>query len=256
MKKIGTLSFILFILLSGCTDDEPIHIIDDNPGGALNNKAVGESANDLLSSGKYRHLQVEVQYVVGFSPTQAALDNLQSFLGKRLNKPDGISFVYTSIPSPNKQSYSANDIANIENAHRSVFSRGDTLGVYFFFADGGYSEDSDNAKILGIAYKNTSMALFEKTIHNLSGGLNQPERSKLETVVLNHEFGHILGLVNVGTPMQAFHQDDAHGKHCDNSNCLMHYTVETGNVVTNLLGSSIPQLDENCIRDLQANGGK
>jgi hypothetical protein len=56
--------------------------------------------------------------------------------------------------------------------------------------------------------------------------------------------------------MQKLHQDDANGKYCDDSNCLMHYSVETGNLVSNLIGNSMPQLDLNCIKDLQANGGK
>jgi predicted Zn-dependent protease len=100
------------------------------------------------------------------------------------------------------------------------------------------------------------MALFERTIQDLSGGLTQPEQSRLESVVLQHELGHILGLVNAGTAMVTNHQDAPHGRHCTNTNCLMHYTVETGNVVQNLLDGSLPQLDSNCLSDLRANGGK
>jgi hypothetical protein len=52
------------------------------------------------------------------------------------------------------------------------------------------------------------------------------------------------------------HQDTAHGRHCDNTNCLMHYTVETGNVVQKILGGNLPQLDQKCIDDLRAHGGR
>lgn len=243
-----------FIFLS-CEKENP-ELKEFNPNGTLNQKQVGESARDLLSSEKYKHLEVEICYVEGYAPTQAAISNLKIFLNQRVNKPLGITFKYNSIVSPNKITFTVNEIDLLEKSHRTVFNRVDTIGVYFFFADGGYSEDSENSKVLGIAYRNTSMALFEKSIQNYSGGFNQPEKSKLETVVLNHEFCHIIGLVNGGTSMQTLHQDTTNGKHCQTENCLMHYTVETGNVIANLLGTSMPQLDPECIKDLQANGGK
>lgn len=254
--------FVLIVLsmfFLGCKDQAPdivTETIKENPNQVLNKKLVGESANDLLSADQYKVMQVEIQFVEGFSPSQASLDNMKTFLLQRLHKPEGIEYIYTTIKSPNKSSYSVTDIDTIEKANRTVYSKGDTIGVYFFFADAGYDKDSNNSKVLGIAYRNTSMALFQKTIIGLSGGINQPDRVKLETVVLNHEFGHILGLVNVGSPMVSNHQDNENGHHCNNTKCLMHYTVETGNVVTNLIGSSMPQLDAQCLEDLKANGGK
>jgi hypothetical protein len=246
---------LVLIIFNSCKDQNP-DMLDVNPNGILNKKSVGESSFDLLSAANYKYMQVEIQYIEGFAPTQVALENMKIFLNQRLNKPAGIEFIYSSIKSSNKSSYSITDIDAIEKSHRKIYTKKDTIGVYFFFADAGYDKDTDNSKVLGVAYRNTSMALFQKTINNLSGGIYQPERSKLETVVLLHEFCHILGLVNVGSPMQKLHQDDANGKHCDDSNCLMHYSVETGNVVSNLIGNSMPQLDLNCIKDLQANGGK
>jgi hypothetical protein len=256
--KINSISYLLFLtilLFNSCTPEVEDPAIN-NTNGYLNKKNVGESARDLLSDEKYKHLEVEVQYVFGFAPSSEAIANLQSFLQQRLNKTKGISFKYSSISSPNRQVYTINDIAAIETAYRTVYTRKDTIGVYFFFADGGYSQDTENSKVLGVAFRNTSMALFEKTIHDFSDSFTEPAREDLETVVLNHEFAHILGLVNVGSPMQTLHQDDAHGHHCNNQNCLMYYTAETGGVVAKILGSGMPVLDQNCINDLKANGGK
>lgn len=128
--------------------------------------------------------------------------------------------------------------------------------MYFIFIDGEYDENSDNSKTLGIAYRNTSMVIFEETIRNFSSGIGQPSRAKLEKAVVNHEFGHILGLVNVGALVQSDHQDEAHGKHCDVEDCLMYYVTETSDVIDNLLNSSVPELDAQCRADLDANGGK
>ncbi|WMJ74203.1 peptidase [Cytophagaceae bacterium ABcell3] len=248
ISKHACVVMFLVLTISSCKKEDP---------SASNSLKVGASARDLLSSSRYQHLEVEIQYVRGFAPTSEAIKNLRDFLQKRLHKPSGITFKYTSINSPNKQNYSVADFREIENQHRTVYTRKDTIGVYFFFADGGYVRDTDRSKVLGVAYQNTSMALFEKTIMDYSDGLNKPSRSTLETVVLNHEIGHNLGLVNLGSPMQNLHQDDEHGHHCDNRSCLMYYTVETTDVISNLLiGGAIPELDQECINDLRANGGK
>jgi hypothetical protein len=227
-----------------------------NPGGALNKKNVGASARDLLSADPYRTLVVEIQYAQGFAPTPAALENMRAFLDRHLHKSGDIVIRQNAIPAPGKSSYSVNDLVALEDRYRKEYTRKDTIAAYFFFADSPYAEDTDNSKVLGVAYRNTSMTIFERTVQSYSGGIGQPERSKLESAVINHEFGHILGLVNAGTPMQEQHQDTPHGRHCTSSSCLMNYVVETGNVVKNLLGNPVPGLDQQCINDLRANGGK
>ena len=68
--------------------------------------------------------------------------------------------------------------------------------------------------------------------------------------------GHILGLVDIGSPMQTNHKDAAHGNHCNNTNCLMYYASETTDVLGFLITGNVPVLDANCRADLTANGGK
>jgi predicted Zn-dependent protease len=246
----------LFVLVACSKDkDDPKNFNKDR---SLNKKNVGASAHDLLSADKYKKVVLEVQFVQGFEPQNATINNLKTFMEQRLNKPGGITVKLTPLPASNfgKSAYSANDIAAIEEQYRQEYTTPDALAIYFFFADSHYSEDNGNSKVLGVAYRNTSMALFEKTIQELSGGLTQPGRDKLETVVMQHELGHILGLVNVGTNMVANHQDAPHGAHCTDTNCLMYWGVETGDVVQNLLGTGMPVLDQNCLNDLKNNGGK
>jgi hypothetical protein len=100
------------------------------------------------------------------------------------------------------------------------------------------------------------MVIFEKTIREFSGGLGKPSATTLETTVSLHEFGHILGLTNNGTPMQSAHQDEPNGKHCNNKDCLMYWAVENSNIISTLTGGNIPQLDAQCVADLKANGGR
>lgn len=250
MKKLLIILFLASAFVS-CKKDSKYKIKKNHK------KEVGYSSNDLLSNNDYKKLTIEVQYMAGYKPTPTTLSNLTSFLNSRLNKSDGIYIVEKEIPAQNKSSYSLDDIKDIESENRSEFTNKKEIATYFLFLDGEYSGNSGNGKVLGIAYYNTSMVIFEKTIQDLSGGFTQPNQTKLETTVVNHEFGHILGLVNTGAPMQHNHQDVANGSHCDNDNCLMNWVAETGGIVGNLIGSSpIPQLDQNCINDLKANGGK
>lgn len=218
----------------------------------LHNKAVGASANDLLSAGTYKSLKIEVQYMTGYSPDAGALSHLQNVLSACVNKPAGITIVTKEIPVSSSTVLSIDQVKAIEEQNRTVFTTADQLGVYFLYTNGNFTDD----KVLGAAFRNTSMVLFGKTIHDNSGDLGQTSRTKLEATVLEHEFGHILGLVDIGSPMQTNHKDAAHGNHCINTNCLMHYASETTDILGFLLTGNIPAFDTNCLADLHANGGK
>jgi hypothetical protein len=207
--------------------------------------------DDFLSSDKYKKLEVEIVYVNGYRPETATIDHMQSFLNARLNKPQGISFIYKSINSPGKSSYTIDDVQKIEKKERVDNTKGKTISAFIFFADAHYSD----ASVLGTAYGSTSIAIFERTVNENSGGLTQPSKYLLEATACEHEFGHLLGLVDNGTKMVNSHIDGAHGKHCNNQNCLMYYAVETTDVLA-IMGGDVPELDENCLDDLRANGGK
>jgi hypothetical protein len=234
----------LLILMAGCGKD------DADPA------SIEVKPNDFLSGSKYDKLVVEVQFVEGFAPTNDAIVNLQSFLEQRLNKPGGITVMQHSVPSPGKTNYSLTDLQRIEKDNRTHSTTGKTITSWLFFADGDYASSSGNSKVLGIAYGNSSMVIFQKTIKEFSGGIGEPPARTLESTVILHEFGHILGLVNNGTSVQTSHQDTAHGHHCNDQNCLMYYTAETSDIVGNIVGGNIPTLTSSCIEDLKGNGGK
>lgn len=244
--------------LAACQKEDPVSPIQQDPDQDQNSGggAVKVIPNDFLSSQQYDQLVVEIQYVEGFQPKPESVANLKTFLQQRLNKPAGITIEQKAIPSPGKVSYSLKDLIEVENKNRTQKAHDKTVGAYFFFADGDYAANSGNSKVLGIAYGGSSMVIFEKTIKEFSGGITQPQVSTLETTVIHHEFAHILGLVNNGTSMQSPHQDEPHGRHCNDQNCLMYYAAETSDIVGNLIGGNIPQLDAKCLEDLRANGGK
>lgn len=226
---------------------------NDESGSYDHRLAAGASARDFLTAGSFDRLVVQVQYVAGARPTDGALARLETFLAARLNKPDGITIqLGAQLQSQAQPSYSTADVRALEQQHRTTYTDGRSLAAYVLFLDGEYAEGSN---VLGIAYNNTSMAVFAEKIGEFTGGALQPSQETVETTVTQHEFGHVLGLVNNGSPMQVEHQDEPNGAHCDNDKCLMHYAVRLSDFIANLLGG-VPGLDQNCLDDLQSNGGK
>jgi hypothetical protein len=251
--KLSSLLFLVILLLTttGCVkviagEEENIDV------KALHNQRFGRSAHDLLSDVRYTSLRIEVQYMHGFAPDQQALNNLQVFMERYLNKPEGI-FIETKEIEPVADSIlRREDVIEIERKSRTVYSRKKELGLFLIYTNGSYS----NPKILGLAYQNTSAVILGKPILEHSGRIGQPDRTKLETTVLLHEVGHLLGLINKGSDMISDHQDDNHESHCSNKNCLMYYSIGTEDRFGYLVKGSIPQLDDHCEADLKANGGK
>lgn len=256
MRNISTYLFVvLLVILLGCKEEEAVLPEDnDNVESPVSPRNI--VPKDFLSDSYFKSLVVEIQYVKGYAPTAASVSNLKKLLLERLHKPEGIEIVQKELTAPAKAAYSLEDIRAIEKKERTQYTSDQTLTAYFFFADGDYASNNGSSKVLGIAYGSSSMVIFEKTIQDFSGGIGQPSGATLETTVINHELAHILGLVNNGTPMEEEHQDEAHGRHCDNESCLMYYATETTDIVGNIIGGNIPQLDAACLADLRANGGK
>jgi hypothetical protein len=251
MKTYIPILCALILAITGCSKSDN-NDNGNNPGSYSTTRSVGASAKDLLSNSTYTSAKIEIQYMPGFAPDAGAIAHLSGFLGSYLNKPGGILIVQKEITASGNTTLSIQDIASIEKQNRTVFTTGSEMGIYILYTNGIFSEN----KVLGSSYHNTSMVVYGKTIHDNSGGLGQTSRTKLEATILTHEFGHLLGLVDIGTAMQTNHKDAAHAGHCNNSNCLMYHTAETTDALGLLVSGSIPSLDANCTVDLTANGGK
>lgn len=248
-----TVGFLLFI--NSCSDTSTAPD-DNNPRiPEFNSQAApGDSARSFLTDNRFSVLNVEIDYMEGYEPTQQALDSLKPFLETYLHKSSINIELPTSIAAGGQNAYSANEVRALEQQHRNHYTdaTSDTLWAYFIILDGEFTQQN----VLGIAYFNTSMAFFGPSIDDVSGGIGQDQQWEVEGVAFRHEFGHILGLVNSGTPMQQDHQDEANGKHCDVEDCLMYYQVNTSDFFANTMRENLRDLDPLCRNDLTANGGK
>ena len=246
-----TLTAALVFLIS-CQKTKTVFSNNPDAPDYLHNRAVGASANEILSAAKYNSVKIEIQYMTGYAPDAAAISHLQNMLNTYINKPDGITVVTKEITPTSSTVLTIEQVKNIEETNRTAFTTGSQIALYVLYTNGNYTDNN----VLGIAYRNTSIVIFGKNVYDHSGGLGQTSRTKLEATVNEHELGHLVGLVDLGSPMQVNHKDGSHGNHCNNSNCLMYYASETNDILGILLTGNIPTLDANCTTDLHANGGK
>lgn len=244
------LFFTLFLFLTSCDSGS---VTDPGDEFSYNHERnPGVSTVDFLTDDEFENLVIQIQYMEGNEPTSEAIANLQIFLEERLHKNTITILTPEEIPAAGQNSYSANEIRDLEREYRTEFSEENKLAGYFIIVDGEFN----TANVLGIAHFNTSMALFGEAIRQSSNRIGGPDREAIETIVMRHEIGHIIGLVNNGAEMQSDHQDEENGAHCDVEDCLMYFATRTTDFFANIFGGNIPELDEQCIADLQAAGGK
>lgn len=208
----------------------------------------GSSAADYLRDEVYTSLVLDIVYEPGVKPDQRSINELDSFLRTYLNKPKGIEIIQREIEDQNENSLRPQELIDAEQKYRSRLNSKDTLVTFIFFANSKFSQSD---QVLGQAYAGTSMVIYEKTIRDNAGGNTEVIR-RLEEAILKHEFGHLLGLVNIGTVPVNAHEDSDYENHCDNRDCLMYGATQTVATANNI--SLV--LDDNCKLDLKSNGGK
>jgi len=254
-KFILGIAFLCLFIASSCkSDDGPA---DPEVDRSANLLGTGDSANDLLSDDTYKSLVLEIVSVRGFELRSSSVQNLTDFLNERINKPGGIRVIQRSIDAPQNEDYSLQQIANVERDQRQQYNTEDEIAVYLFNANRKSEEDDDpDSFTLGAAYRNTSFVLFGSVIQDLGTRNNGVSTEQIESATLQHEFAHLLGLVDLGTPMQTDHLDEENGQHCNVDNCLMNFQITFSSGNMNMMGVTAPELDPLCIADLRANGGR
>lgn len=194
-------------------------------------RATGVSARDLLTADSFTRMEVEVNCMPGARLEDKTTDNLADFINGMCDKPDGIKITRNRIEGAAiTDTLTLAQVIELENKYRTVYMHGNTIAVHILVTNGYAS----NSLIAGLAYHNTSIVLYGKAISGSYSGNEQ------QTFVLQHEIGHLVGLVNSNTPMVRPHEDSLHVHHCSNPACVMNY------------GSGSTRLDTSCIRDLMA----
>jgi hypothetical protein len=225
---------------------------------------------DYVSANKYDKWVIEWDFVEGQEPPAAALTTLEQRLEEVVDKPGGVELRRGDALEPHGGSWSQKDVLDTAGRTRDLPTGGDTVVLHLLFLDGQY----DNANVLGVTYTYSTesgrvtssgpIAIFSETIRETACPVPLAPCIGAEaiwTAVLVHEFGHAMGLVNLGAPMVHPHEastcdGEPDRGHSSSTNSVMHCQVETVSV-TNVFRNGPPTTyDADDKADLCALGGK
>jgi hypothetical protein len=211
-------------------------------------------------------LVIELDVVSGWGPRAELLDQIPISLGELLDKPGGVEIVLDEVFEAHAEgfewSFAELDALAEESSNLEVGD--DTVVMHVLFLDGAYvSADDPEAVILGLAWGRTKIAIFEETIEEscqgqVGQGLEERLCAGTERSVWVHEIGHILGLVNLGTPMVTPREDPDHPHHDTNEECVMYWAAERQNAIQKLAQKLVDQdieyldFDAACLADIAA----
>jgi hypothetical protein len=247
------LSLAAVLLASGCTLP--------TLGGTADRTAPGARAGEYLHAQPYTSILVELDYVTGAEPEGGAISLFQ----QRLQEATGKSVEVVRTPglegSGANHRYTGQELQSLEDRFRSQHSEGARAALYLMYLDGGFERDTDDQKVLGAAYHGSSLAMFKGNLRAYAKNgnpldpsqLQKPTIGDLEGSVIVHEAGHVLGLVDIGTPMVTQHADAQHPGHSNNQESVMYWEVEQVSLLGSVLGQHPPNdFDANDRADLQA----
>lgn len=183
----------------------------------------GEQALELLRASPYPNLVIEIDYTPGERPSAPALNVLQARLSDVTEKAS-IRLVFEVI-EVNETAFTELALLELERAHRNEVTGGDTFTLYILSIHGELTNGGRNA--LGAAYTASSLAMFQEVIRFATMGPGGPSPEEIESSVLVHEVGHLMGLVNLVYTSELDYEDATHPFHSSNASDVMFWAVES-----------------------------
>jgi predicted Zn-dependent protease len=244
IAKRALVFLLTLLLLAACGDDSST---DD-----------GQSrVESYLRSDTHTRLVLEVDYVDGYGPRSDVEPKLIETLEPLVDKPDGLDIErdQTITSRGEEHQWTFDELDSLAAEHDTLSVGDNTAKIHVLFVDGYYEDNND---VLGLAWANKNIVMFKKRLNDacerplVGDGLCQ----FAERAVWTHEVGHVLGLVNAGVSPQSDHQDEEHGRHCDDDGCVMHWSYEgtsVFDVLSDRLGNDNNTLnfDAACREDLR-----
>jgi hypothetical protein len=237
---------------------------DDGSGGSSGSEPLPTRLNRYHHAETDRSLHFELDTVEGLAPYASSLEYLAAFVGRALNKPDGIVFDAdeTLAPAGADHVWTFDALDAFAREHAKDEANG-TVSIHVLFVDGSYDSGEDGGTVLGLAWGQRYIALFQDAIRSgCSGGLFAALSTEAcqiaERNVWAHEIGHVIGLVDNGLRQQTDHRDADHGRHDLSDGCLMYWAYDRPEMfdvlLTRLNSAQSTDVDfcENCWADLNA----
>jgi hypothetical protein len=206
----------------------------------------GSYAPAYLTAAQSRELVVEVRTQSGTGPQQSTIDHLTTVLSRVSGKP--VTVTGGSAIGGGARSWSPDDVRATGSAGAA---QGDGRAViHLLFVHGSLAGDES---VLGAAVQGDTAAIFTDQVQSSSTPL--VGYAGIESAVVAHEVGHLLGLVDLY--LHDGRQDPQHPGHSTNKSSVMYWAVES-NVVADLLQGGPPKdFDDADVADLATirNGG-
>ncbi|HEY8739542.1 MAG TPA: hypothetical protein VIN56_02985 [Candidatus Dormibacteraeota bacterium] len=199
----------------------------------------------FLRPAPYSRVTVEADVAGNAAPSGAVTSNLLGVLGRESGKSIAQGGAH-AFGGKGGGCWSDPDIQQATSQQRRVHTGGSTAALYVMFLDGSYCPD---ANVLGLAYGASEMLIFTISVQSLATPtVHGDEFMKSVTI---HELGHVLGMVNIGYQSTIDHEDAAHPHHSSNSNSVMYYAIDQGNLLQQFVSGPPQTYDASDEADLQ-----
>jgi hypothetical protein len=210
-----------------------------------------------------RALRFELDAVDGLGPYPASIEYLTELIGRVLPKPDGISFnLDETLPAFGEDRiWTFGELDEFSRLHAADDVTG-PVSIHVLFVDGRYDSGEGSGTVLGLAWGQRYIALFQDAIRAGCSGVLGPLQTETcevaERSVWAHEIGHVIGLVDNGVAQRTPHRDTDHGRHDVSDGCLMYWAYDSPEVFDLLLSrletgqTSDIDFCEQCWADLNA----
>lgn len=201
-------------------------------------------ARAYLRSNPATRLEIEIDSVSGRELPANAQQHTDAILRRELSKPSGIAFLRddTMAAAGRMTRGGGDDIYNVEElhrialAHRDRSSGGQLATAHVLVLDG---ESDEVPSALGVAINASTIVLFADQIENAAAPL--VGAGQIWRAVPVHEFGHVLGLVElVERSATTRHSDPEHRGHSPNRDSVMYWAIEDAGIAA-VLGSGPPE---------------
>lgn len=278
--KIAISPLVSLMLFSAClpaNDVSKMPVRQSDKAPISIHGEVGALAAPLLEQEKVTSLTLEIQPMGATQLSQEALNHVKDFLVRELAwTNDQVSITVNPPISNYEDPYSESGrmslrwAREIEKRIRKRRPTGKQGALFVLVSDAHSVDQTETARPFGLAHRSTSVILYHPAIADASGGDGQPQRWRLEAAVLEHELGHLLGLVNTAptkagsdihrdpkTDITEPHEANDSPTHCANSSCLMNAsTLVALSLAPGRTADQMPELCEKCREALSGYRGR
>jgi hypothetical protein len=215
------------------------------PGRNYDRAPVGDLARGLLRPAPYAKVAVEFDIAGGAAPSAAARARVLAVVKETTRKP--VTDVGgRTLPSRGNGCWKAQELFDLAAGGRRVATGGDTVSLDFLFLDGTSCAGSG---VLGMAFSASAVAIFTGQVNSLATP-TVPADAFMQAVT-THEYGHLLGMVNIGYTSSIKHEDAAHPGHSSNKQSVMYFAIDQTDLLAQFVNGPPVNFDSNDLADMQ-----